>query len=179
MRVLLALSALALAGCASGGAPAPGPLDCSTFREESVVVPASKPISLCYVVVYDPASWGHMSASMYAVTGAIASTWPETVGAMPMVNGFLVALRSDSAAVLARAEGVTVYECDNSNGVSDLDAIVYLERQAQKADRKLPQPAGIRDMPRISGAVGVATCTALEKIAIANASILDEGIDDG
>jgi hypothetical protein len=106
---------------------------------------------------------------MYTVTGTIASTWPETMGAVPMINGFVVALKSDEAAVLARSKGITVYQCDNSNGVSDIDAILYLEKQAQKADRKLPQPESIRDLPRVSGAVEIAICTAMEKIVTANA----------
>jgi hypothetical protein len=77
-------------------------------------------------------------------------------------------MTDEEAMVLAHIAGVTVYECGLSGGVSDLDVIAYVQREAARSERKVPQPEVLKIPTYADGAVTVAVCSALKKIKEAN-----------
>lgn len=159
---------LMVVGCASVGYRSQGRIDCSEFRNANQIVKAKNPIRRCYVHAYDPQIWGQMSASSWLLSRSLTSTFPDTLAPVAIVNGFVSSLSDDEAAVLARVEGVTVYECGRTGGVSDLDVIAYVQSEAKRSERKVPRPEALTIPSYADGAVTVAVCSALTKIQQAN-----------
>jgi hypothetical protein len=143
-------------------------VECSGFWDSDTVVQTLNPIRRCYIQAYDPEVWGRMSASSWLLAQSFATTYPNTLAPLTIVNGFISSMSADEAAVLARIKGIAVYECGRSRGVSDLDAIVHIQIEAEKSERKVPQPEALRIPSRTDGAVTVAVCSALNKIQQAN-----------
>ncbi len=159
---------LVAVGCASTDYRRQERVDCSGFHDSNKVVQARNPIRRCYIHVYDPQVWGRMSASAWLLSQSLTSTFPDTLAPLVIVNGFVSSLSDDEAVVLARVEGVSVYECGRTSGVSDIDVIAYVQSEAARSERKVPQPEALTIPSYTDGAVTVAVCAALSKIQQAN-----------
>ncbi len=168
MRLRWAVILLMAVGCASADYRRQERVNCSEFYDANHVVEARNPIRRCYIHVYDAEVWGWMSASSWLMSQSITSTFPDTLAPLVIVNGFVSSLSDDEAAVLARMSGVSVYECGRTSGVSDIDVIAYVESEAKRSERKVPQPEALKIPSYTDGAVTVAVCSALNKIQQAN-----------
>jgi hypothetical protein len=170
MRLRWPIALALVAGCASTSSSTrpTGPVECGGFVESRWIIAAREPIKRCYIQTYNPDVWGRMSSSAWLLSRIFASTYPNTVAPLSIVNGFISSMTNEEASVLAKVEGITVYECGRSNGISDLDVIAYVQSEAQKSERKVPQPEAMR-LPRYTeGPISVAVCSALSKIRLAN-----------
>jgi hypothetical protein len=105
---------------------------------------------------------------------SFTTTYPKTLAPLTIVNGFISSMSDDEATVLARIKGIAVYECGRSRGISDLDAIIHIQMEAEKSERKVPQPEILRIPSYTDGAVTVAVCSALAKIQQAN---IEHGVE--
>ncbi|MHC4073415.1 MAG: hypothetical protein ACYTGS_15500 [Planctomycetota bacterium] len=173
MKWRWAVILLVVAGCASTDYGRQKRVDCSGFRDSNHVVQARNPIRRCYIHVYDPEVWGRMSSSSWILSRR-TSTFPDTLAPLSIVNGFVSSLTDEEAAVLVRVQGVSVYECGRTSGVSDLDVIAYIQSEAKRSERKVPQPEALKIPSYADGAVTVAVCSALSKIKQAN---LEHGVE--
>lgn len=174
MQVRWVVILLVVAGCASTDYKRQERVDCSEFHDSNRVVGARNPIRRCYIHAYDPQVWGWMSPSSWLLSRSLTSTFIDTLAPLVIVNGFVSSLSDDEAAVLARVEGVSVYECGRTSGVSDLDVIAYVQSEAKRSERKVPQPEALTIPTYTYGAVTVAVCSALSKIQQAN---IEHGVE--
>jgi hypothetical protein len=115
-----------------------------------------------------------MSTSSWLLARSFTTTYPKTLAPLTIVNGFISSMSDDEATVLARIKGIAVYECGRSRGISDLDAIIHIQMEAEKSERKVPQPEILRIPSYTDGAVTVAVCSALAKIQQAN---IEHGVE--
>jgi hypothetical protein len=168
MQRRLAIALLLVAGCATADYGPPERADCSDFLDSDRVIETRNPIRRCYIHAYNPQVWGRMSSSSWLLSASLTSRYPDTLAPLSIVNGFVSSLSDEEAAVLAGVEGVSVYQCGRTRGVSDLDVIAYVETQARRSEHKVPRPEAIRIPTYTDGAVKVAVCSALGKIQQAN-----------
>ena len=165
---------LVVTGCASTDYRRQERVDCSGFHDANRVVEARRPIRRCYIHAYDPRVWGQMSVSSWLLSRSLTSTFTDTLAPLTIVNGFVSSLSDEEAAVLARVDGVSVYECGRTGGVSDLDVIAYVQSEARRSENKVPRPEALMIPTYTDGAVTVAVCSALNKIQQAN---IEHGVE--